>query len=88
MSAGELPAGSQVIKSEPEPKPSTSRDTDSAPPAKPIRLAQPGSATEDPPVPPPLISALEEALEELYLVRPGSLRQSYKRGQIPPRKDS
>ncbi len=40
------------------------------------------------PVPPPLVSALEEAYSDLYLTKPGSLRASYERGTRPPRKDS
>ena len=40
------------------------------------------------PVPPPLVSALEEAYSDLYLTKPGSLRASYETGTKPPRKDS
>jgi hypothetical protein len=40
------------------------------------------------PVPPPLVSALEEAYSDLYLTKPGSLRASYESGTKPPRKDS
>jgi len=40
------------------------------------------------PVPPPLLSALEEAYSDLYLTKPGSLRASYESGARPPRKDS
>ncbi len=40
------------------------------------------------PVPPPLVSALEEAYSDLYLTKPGSLRASYETGARPPRKDS
>ena len=40
------------------------------------------------PVPPPLVSALEEAYSDLYLTKPGSLRTSYETGARPPRKDS
>jgi len=40
------------------------------------------------PVPPPLVSALEEAYSDLYLTKPGSLRASYESGVRPPRKDS
>ena len=40
------------------------------------------------PVPPPLVSALEEAYADLYLTKPGSLRASYESGARPPRKDS
>ncbi len=40
------------------------------------------------PVPPPLVSTLEEAYSDLYLTRPGSLRASYETGARPPRKDS
>jgi hypothetical protein len=40
------------------------------------------------PVPPPLVSALEEAYSDLYLTKPGSLRASYETGTSPPRKDS
>ena len=40
------------------------------------------------PVPPPLVSALEEAYSDLYLTKPGSLRASYENGARPPRKDS
>ena len=40
------------------------------------------------PVPPPLVSALEEAYSDLYLTKPGSLRASYESGTRPPRKDS
>ncbi len=40
------------------------------------------------PVPPPLVSALEEAYSDLYLTKPGSLRASYEAGTRPPRKDS
>jgi len=40
------------------------------------------------PVPPPLVSALEEAYSDLYLTKPGSLRVSYETGARPPRKDS
>jgi len=40
------------------------------------------------PVPPPLVSALEEAYSDLYLTKPGSLRASYESGARPPRKDS
>ena len=39
-------------------------------------------------VPPPLVSALEEAYSDLYLTKPGSLRASYETGARPPRKDS
>ncbi len=40
------------------------------------------------PVPPPLVSALEEAYSDLYLTKPGSLRASYETGTSPPRKNS
>ncbi len=40
------------------------------------------------PVPPPLVSALEEAYSDLYLTKPGSLCASYESGARPPRKDS
>jgi len=40
------------------------------------------------PVPPPLVSALEEAYSDLYLTKPGSLHASYETGARPPRKDS
>ncbi len=40
------------------------------------------------PVPPPLVSALEDAYADLYLTKPGSLRASYESGARPPRKDS
>ena len=40
------------------------------------------------PVPPPIVSALEEAYSDLYLTKPGSLRASYETGSRPPRKDS
>ncbi len=40
------------------------------------------------PVPPPLVSALEDAYAELYLTKPGSLRASFESGTRPPRKDS
>ncbi len=40
------------------------------------------------PVPPPLVSALEEAYSDLYLTKPGSLHASYESGTRPPRKDS
>jgi hypothetical protein len=40
------------------------------------------------PVPPPLVSALEEAYSDLYLTKPGSLRASFESGTRPPRKDS
>jgi len=40
------------------------------------------------PIPPPLVSALEEAYSDLYLTKPGSLRASYETGARPPRKDS
>jgi len=48
-----------------------------------IRLVQSAA-----PVPPPLVSALEEAYSDLYLTKPGSLRASYETGARPPRKDS
>ncbi len=40
------------------------------------------------PVPPPLVSAIEEAYSDLYLTKPGSRRASYESGARPPRKDS
>jgi len=40
------------------------------------------------PVPPPLVSALEEGYADLYLTKPGSLHASYESGARPPRKDS
>jgi hypothetical protein len=40
------------------------------------------------PVPPPLVSAIEEAYSDLYLTKPGSLGASYESGARPPRKDS
>ena len=39
-------------------------------------------------VPPPLVSAIEEGYNDLYLVKPGSLRASFEKGLPPPRKDS
>jgi hypothetical protein len=53
-----------------------------------IRLDLSLSAPRATPVPPPLVSALEEAYSDLYLTKPGSLRASYKSGTRPPRKDS
>ncbi len=59
------------------------------PPAKRICLDQPPAPdTSVPPLPPPLISALEEAYDSLYLVKPGSLCESYRKGLVLPRKDS
>ncbi len=53
-----------------------------------IRLEPPLSVPCAAPVPPPLVSALEEAYSDLYLTKPGSLRASYETGSRPPRKDS
>ena len=53
-----------------------------------IRLDLSVHAPHATPVPPPLVSALEEAYSDLYLTKPGSLRASYESGVRPPRKDS
>jgi len=53
-----------------------------------IRLEHPHPVPPATPVPPPLVSALEEAYFDLYLTKPGSLRESYESGTRPPRKDS
>jgi len=61
-----------------------------------VQVSQPKRIRLDPelrvqravPVPPPLVSALEEAYSDLYLTKPGSLRISYETGARPPRKDS
>ena len=53
-----------------------------------VRLDLSPPATYATPVPPPLVSALEEAYSDLYLTKPGSLRASYESGLRPPRKDS
>jgi hypothetical protein len=61
-----------------------------------VQVTQPKRIRLDPllhgpcaaPVPPPLVSALEEAYSDLYLTKPGSLRASYETGARPPRKDS
>ena len=61
-----------------------------------VQVTQPKRIRLDPllrapcavPVPPPLVSALEEAYSDLYLTKPGSLRASYETGAKPPRKDS
>ncbi len=57
-------------------------------PPKRIRLDQSHTEPCATPVPPPLVSALEDAYAELYLTKPGSLRASYESGSRPPRKDS
>jgi len=53
-----------------------------------MRLDNSLPAPHSNPVPPPLVSALEEAYSDLYLTKPGSLRTSYETGARPPRKDS
>jgi len=61
-----------------------------------VQVSQPKRIRLDPvlhvqravPVPPPIVSALEEAYSDLYLTKPGSLRVSYETGARPPRKDS
>ncbi len=53
-----------------------------------IRLESPIIVPCAAPVPPPIVSALEEAYSDLYLTKPGSLRASYETGARPPRKDS
>jgi len=53
-----------------------------------IRLETPSIVPSAAPVPPPIVSALEEAYSDLYLTKPGSLRSSYEAGVRPPRKDS
>jgi len=53
-----------------------------------MRLDNSLPAQRQTPVPPPLVSALEEAYSDLYLTKPGSLRLSYETGARPPRKDS
>ena len=53
-----------------------------------IRLETPTFVPSAAPVPPPIVSALEEAYSDLYLTKPGSLRASYETGARPPRKDS
>ena len=57
---------------------------------KPKRMRLDGSlpVLHSAPVPPPLVSALEEAYSDLYLTKPGSLRASYETGTSPPRKNS
>ena len=57
-------------------------------PPKRIRLDQSRLEPCATPVPPPIVSALEEAYSDLYLTKPGSLRASYESGHRPPRKDS
>jgi len=57
-------------------------------PLKRIRLDQSRLEPCVTPVPPPIVSALEEAYSDLYLTKPGSLRASYESGRRPPRKDS
>ena len=57
-------------------------------PLKRIRLDQSCLEPCVTPVPPPIVSALEEAYSDLYLTKPGSLRASYESGHRPPRKDS
>jgi len=57
-------------------------------PPKRIRLDQSRLEPCVTPVPPPIVSALEEAYSDLYLTKPGSLRASYESGRRPPRKDS
>jgi hypothetical protein len=53
-----------------------------------IRLELPIIVPCAAPVPPPLVSALEEAYSDLDLTKPGSLHASYETGARPPRKDS
>ena len=53
-----------------------------------IRLDRSYPVISATPVPPPLVSAIEEAYSDLYLTKPGSLRASYESGARPPRKDS
>ena len=61
-----------------------------------VQVTQPKRIRLDPglcvqsaaPVPPPLVSALEEAYSDLYLTKPGSLRASFETGAKTPRKDS
>jgi hypothetical protein len=53
-----------------------------------IRLDRSHPVISATPVPPPLVSAIEEAYSDLYLTKPGSLRASYESGARPPRKDS
>ena len=57
-------------------------------PPKRIRLDQSHLEPCATPVPPPIVSALEDAYSDLYLTKPGSLRASYESGHRPPRKDS
>jgi len=59
-----------------------------------VQVTQPKRVRLDPllrapcavPVPPPLVSALEEAYSDLYLTKPGSLRASFETGARPPPK--